>query len=287
MRMLSKLIFAAFLAINFSVATAQTVDLGRGELPLVVPSDYSDDKAAALVVLLHGYTSSGTGQESYFKIGVLADEYGFLFVAPNGDKEASGDQNRFWNASKACCNFQRSEVDDSAYVLAIIDDIKSRYNIDDKRVYLIGHSNGGFMSYRAAYDHSGTIAAIVSLAGAASTADLPPPPNSVHILQIHGTDDSTIAYAGDQIVGNVYPGAVESVERWAAYNGCDVERIKGGRIDLEATLDGDETNVIHYAKGCRAGGSSELWTIEGGSHIPAVSDGFNRRVIEWLMAHPK
>ena len=33
---------------------------------------------------------------------------------------------------------------------AIIDEMKSLYNIDDRRIYFIGHSNGGFMCFRLA-----------------------------------------------------------------------------------------------------------------------------------------
>ena len=58
------------------------------------------------------------------------------------------------------------------------------------------------MSYRAAYDHSETIAAIASLAGASHIDDRPAPANPVHVLQIHGTNDGTIAYNGGDIAGN-------------------------------------------------------------------------------------
>ena len=40
----------------------------------------------------------------------------------------------------------------------IIDQIKSSYNVDDARVYVIGHSNGGFMTYRLACQMSDTFA---------------------------------------------------------------------------------------------------------------------------------
>ena len=269
-------------------ASAQSIDLGRGELPLRVPAGYDSDTPIPLVVLLHGYGSSGARQDAYLKFGELVDSHGFLLVHPDGTEQPSGRNPRFWNASKACCNFGGSTVDDSAYVLSIINTIKSEYSIDPKRVYLIGHSNGGLMSYRAAHDHSDTIAALASLAGAASSDDRPAPPNPVHVLQIHGTDDSTIAYAGDEIQGTTYPGAVETAERWAAYNGCAVEgMVQDQKLDLEDEIAGRETTVTRYAKGCTVGGSSELWTIAGGSHVPSVSDSFGTHVIEWLLAHPK
>ncbi|MDA1369881.1 MAG: alpha/beta fold hydrolase [Proteobacteria bacterium] len=229
-----------------SSSLAQSIDLGRGALPLKVPSNYSSSSPMPLIVLLHGYTSSGANQDSYMGFSKLADQYGFLFVAPDGNKEPGGDQNRFWNASPACCDFFRTEVDDSNYVASIIDEVKSSYNVDPNRVYLIGHSNGGFMSYRAAYEHSDTIAAIASLAGASHVDALPAPKSPVHVLQIHGTEDGTIAYNGDEIQGNRYPSAIESVAKWAEYNGCRAEGAAREQRDLEARIDGHESSVLLF-----------------------------------------
>ncbi len=266
---------------------AQTIDFGRGELPITVPSGYDEGVPAPLVVLLHGYTSSGANHDNYMGFSAVADRYGFLLVAPDGIVEASEDANRFWNASDACCNFFGAEVDDSGYIASIIETMKSQYNIDDDRVYLVGHSNGGFMSFRMAYEHSDTIAAIVSLAGANHWEEREPPPNGVHILQIHGTADSVIGYGGGEIQENRYPGAVDTVERWASYNDCLMDGVGRELRDLDASLPGHESGTFLFEAGCRAGGSAELWTIPAGAHSPIFSDTFAEQVIEWLLAHRK
>lgn len=72
----------------------------------------------------------------------------------------------FWNATNSCCDLFHSGVDDSAYIASIIADVKSTVAVDPKRIFVVGHSNGGFMAYRMACNHAGDIAAIVSLAGA-------------------------------------------------------------------------------------------------------------------------
>lgn len=287
MQKLRTLLAATVLVLFSASVGAQSIDLGRGELPVTVPANYDAGSPAPLIVLLHGYTSSGAGQDSYMGFSAIADTYGFLLVSPDGDKESGGDENRFWNASSACCNFFQSEVDDSAYILSIINEVKADFNVDSNRVYLIGHSNGGFMSYRAAYDHSETIAAVASLAGASHVDMRSAPENPVHVLQIHGTSDGTIAYEGADIGGNAYPSAKDTVAQWAEYNGCEAKANERELRDLVANLEGHESSVMVFNQGCKAGGSSELWTIADGSHVPAFSDTFAEQVVEWLLAHPK
>jgi len=286
MTIIKLLLMCCFSFYALNTFAAESVDLGRGELPLTVPSSYSEDTPSPLIILLHGFGSSGARQDFYMGVSKLADSYGFLFIAPDGT--SSGDnQNRFWNATPACCDFSNTDVDDSSYLLNIINEIKSDYNIDPNRVYLIGHSNGGFMSYQTAYEHSDTIAAFASLAGASHNDERKAPDNPVHVLQIHGSEDSTINYEGGQNLNNPYPSALVSVSQWAIYNGCVDEGAEREIRDLDSGISGHESSVLLFAQGCMSGGSSELWTINGGSHIPSLSDTFSQQVIEWLYAHPK
>ncbi len=282
-----RILFTMLACLFGSAALAQTIDAGRGELPLTVPAGYDASEPTPLIVLLHGYTSSGMRTDNNWGISELADDYGFLFIAPNGEREPAGDQNPYWNASDACCNFYATETDDSGYIRRIIDMIKANYNVDDNRVYVTGHSNGGFMSYRMAYEHSDAVAAIASLAGANHFEERDPPPYPVHVLQIHGTDDTTIEYRGGEIRDNRYPSAMASVRRWAQYNGCDMGRASREMRDLDASLPGYETGVMKMNTGCKDGGSAELWTISDGAHVPVFSDTYGEQVVEWLLAHPK
>lgn len=275
------------LAVSGPLSAAQTLDLGRGELPITVPAGYDAASPAPVILLLHGYTGSGAGQDRYFGISELADDYGFLFVAPDGTREEGGNRARFWNASDACCNFQGSEVDDVAYIMSIIDHLSERYAVDPTRVYLIGHSNGGFMSYRVAYEHPERIAAIASLAGATQGGQRPPAAAPVNILQIHGTADATIAYAGGEIGGSRYPGARATAAQWARYNGC-ASAARGREMrDLDTSLPGHESGAMVWAAGCALGGEVALWTIAAGGHSPPVSETFGAQIVEWLYAHPK
>jgi polyhydroxybutyrate depolymerase len=277
----------ALTAASLSPATAQTIDAGRGPVPLTVPARYDASTPTPLIVSLHGYTSTGARHDRAWGISALADKYNYLTISPDGDHEPGGDGNTFWNASDACCNFYGSENDDSGYIRRIIDQVRAKYNVDPARIYVIGHSNGGFMAYRMAYEHSDVIAGIVSLAGAAELQDRDPPPFPVHVLQIHGTDDGTIAYNGGEIRDHRYPSAMASVTRWARYNGCDMTRAARELRDLDASLPGYETGVMKINTGCKDGGSAELWTISDGAHSPVYSATYGEQVVEWLLAHPK
>jgi polyhydroxybutyrate depolymerase len=261
-----------------------------GDRPVTVhvPPGYDGSKAVPLVVLLHGYGASGALQEAYFQLKKLADANGFLYVHPDGTQDAGG--KRFWAASDACCDFGKKGVDDSAYLKGVVDDIKAAYKVDPKRVFFIGHSNGGFMSYRMACDHAPMVAAMVSLAGA-----MPKDPTMckasepVSVLQIHGDKDETVLYQGGTFAASAaYPGAPASIDQWLTIDGCaSTADTSPAPLDLEGSLTGDETTIARYASGCKPGGHAELWTIKNGGHIPALSPSFAPKVIEFLLAHPK
>jgi polyhydroxybutyrate depolymerase len=276
-----------------AVIAATTAPTGLKADPFVdrpfdvfVPSRYDAAEALPLIVLLHGYTASGVLQEAYLKFQALAEQRRFLYVHPDGTKDSLGQQ--FWNATDACCNLAGASVDDSAYLAALIERVRAMYNVDPKRIYLVGHSNGGFMSYRMACDHATTFAAIVSIAGATfADSSRCQPAAPINVLQIHGTSDGTIHYEGGNILGHTYPSAGTTVATWAAYDGCGSTPISSpDKLDLEDTISGAETSVSTFT-GCTAGGSVTLWTITGAGHVPVISPTFSSDIVDFLYAHPK
>ena len=128
------------------------------------PANFNPNQPLPLVVLLHGYSSSAAQTGGALGLGNLATSRQFFYAAPDGTVDAYG--NRFWNATDACCNFGGSQVDDVAYLMAVVDDMASKYPIDPKRIFFIGHSNGAFMTQRMACEHAERLAAVVSIAGA-------------------------------------------------------------------------------------------------------------------------
>lgn len=247
-----------------------------------VPSRYDRTKPTPLVVLLHGFSASGSLQELYFNLSALAESRTFLYAYPDGKQDPVG--LRYWNAMEWCCDFFKSGVDDVAYLNAVIDDMSSKFNVDPKRIFIVGHSNGGFMAHRLACELSDKIAGIVSLAGAQWNDPMRcTPKQPVAIAQIHGNLDVVISYIGSLN----YPSARETVSIWANRNRCTgTLTYSGTNLDLDTLLLGAETQVARYS-GCPAQGPVELWTIQGGSHLPALSSYFTASVYDFLMAHPK
>ena len=269
-------------------AGANTVVTSVGGRPfsLHVPTGYKQGTAVPLVVLLHGYTSSGYNQEMYLKITAESDKRGFLYAYPDGTKESSASAPQFWNATDACCNFYGSKVDDSGYLSAIITQLQKDFTVDPKRVYLIGHSNGAFMTYRFACDHADQIAAIVSLAGAMfnDTAKCKAA-RPVSVLEVHGTADERIAFNGDEIVGVKYPSVATTVADWRKIDGCaDTPTAAVAPIDLVNNLDGAETTITTWSTGCKNGTKVELWTIKDGPHIPQFTSAFAAASMDFLLA---
>lgn len=285
------LICLALAILAQSALQAQSVDAGRGEVPLVVPASYRAESPAPLIILLHGFGGTGAGVRAFFGFDALAHRYGFLLAAPEGlaaDDMYGMKQPRFWNATSACCELGGIETDDTAYLTKFIEAVRSNYRVDEKRIYLVGHSNGAFMAHRMARERPDTVAAIVALAGTLGPEPGPSLESPVHVLQIHGTADSMILYGGGKSPGiGDYLGAEQTLRAWAVHNGCDTVQHELGRLDLVAAEEGPETVILRQMPGCRPGGSAELWKMNAIGHMPAFSDAARSFLVEWLLGHPK
>ena len=257
-----------------------------------IPSEYDPAKTKyPLIINLHGFTGNGEMQESYFSLKELADELGFIFCAPDGLPDSKNQ--RRWNASDACCGARSNLPDDSSFLRKIINSSLNKLSIAENRIYVIGFSNGAFMSYRMALDHSDIIAAIAPIAGLgpldSSKISLI---NPVSILNIHATNDAGVPWQGAKKPGpwNTFykdiPGVEENIKNWVTANNCTEKNVSLKALNIDSNSPDKETDIFNY-KNTENGCEVELWKVNGSEHNILFTPEANRRVVDWLFKHPK
>jgi polyhydroxybutyrate depolymerase len=192
-----------------------------------VPASYDGSKAVPLVLSFHGAALWGAAQRSLSTWDAVADREGFIVVYPSA---RAGRGPRAWEVEqpeRLQPPGERDSVEmvssDVHYVRALIDEMKGRFNIDERRIYANGLSNGGGMSWLLSCVMSDRIAA-VGLVGAAYTiptdwcATRPPVP----AIMFHGTLDRQTRYNGAKvwISPRAFPSIVGVAQQWARRNGC-------------------------------------------------------------------
>ncbi len=179
---------------------------------LYVPAIYSGNTAVPLLFNFHGYTSNSNEQMFYGDFRNIADTANFLVVHPQGTLDNT-------NTTHFNVGWGGSSVDDVGFTEALLDSLSAAYSIDQNRIYAVGMSNGGFMSFRLACELSAKIAAVGSVTGSMLPSTLVNC-NATHpmpVIQIHGTTDATVPYIGS--TGWTAP--VENVlNHWATFNNC-------------------------------------------------------------------
>jgi predicted peptidase len=116
------------------------------EYCLYVPRSYETNKRAPLIVLLHGLGSNPRDVIKYAGITSEAEEHGYIVVAPYGYNSrgwygSQGEGRGFIRPNPADPDNlgELSEKD----VLNVLGIIQEEFNIDENRIYLMGHSMGG------------------------------------------------------------------------------------------------------------------------------------------------
>jgi polyhydroxybutyrate depolymerase len=274
-------------------ATELSVGTEQRKAVVALPPGDTRKQRRPLLVLLHGYALPPAYLDEYLGLRELARARGMYLLLPESKTDAVG--LTYWNATDACCDFDGTNVDDVAALSDVIQATRAALPVDETRIYLIGHSNGGFMAYRMACERGARIAGIAVVAGASfldPAACAPGMP--VSVLHIHGDADSVISYAGGSvpaILGKLapFPGALASVQQSARRADCNPTPVPGEALDLtpmNAKNEAAETEVLKFL-GCDPGVDVTLWTVRGAGHEPAFHEGAFDTALAWLAAHQR
>ncbi|MBR7829192.1 polyhydroxybutyrate depolymerase [Actinospica sp. MGRD01-02] len=204
--------------------------------------------AAPLVVFLHGGFGSGEQAEQYYGWDAEADAHGFFVAYPDG-------YDRAWNVGGGCCGQPASrDIDDVAFISAMVTQIERGAPVDARRVFATGISNGGMMDYRLAC--STTIFAAIgpdSATELGACAD----PARISVIHIHGTADHNIPYDGGPGDGYAHidgPAVPSVIATWRQVDGCAAP---------SSTISGAVTTSVAH---CPDGRGVTLITIAGAGH---------------------
>jgi polyhydroxybutyrate depolymerase len=242
----------------------RTIAYGGVERPyiLYVPAGY-DGTTTDLLLDLHGSGSNSGQQFDGSEIAGVADEHGFLVVAPDagiaqtlgsGETQVTGG---VWNIPGVVLTdgstADPNAPDDVAYIETLVGQLREELCIDD--VFTTGTSGGGRMSSALAC-FSDEISGAAPVAGLRLPEDCRPT-HGVEIVAFHGTEDKVNPYLGG---GAAYWGpqtVPEAAQAWATLQECAAAPTRT-QVSPSVTLD--------TWTGCVDDVEVRLYTVNGGGH---------------------
>lgn len=179
------------------------LDAANARMPftLFVPEGYDPAKAWPLIVDLHGAGVTPLQQMLFDGTTDFAQRDGYIVLAPMGYSTFGGwgpargtptpvetaDINPATNA-KWTTN-ELSEHD----ALTVLGKVRETFNVDADRIYLMGHSMGGFGTFFLGAKHNTLWAGIAPIAGGGIGPNAPAEAfRSVPVLVMHGAEDNVV-----------------------------------------------------------------------------------------------
>jgi polyhydroxybutyrate depolymerase len=244
----------------------RTITVGKLERTYFVhvPPKYDGAKPVPVVLIFHGGASNAEQMVRFCGLNEKADEAGFLAVYPSGSGRLPSALT--WNGGNCCGYAAAQNIDDVAFVRAILDDLAAGAKIDTKRVYATGMSNGAIFCYRLADELSERIAAIAPVSGTMGSETCNPA-RPVPVIHFHGTADEFVSFnggAGPKSFSKTDFFSIEhTIRQWFTADGCPDEPTITKLPDKVH----DGTTVMRKTFGPgKAGAEVVLYVIEGAGH---------------------
>lgn len=191
-----------------------------------VPASYSATRPAPLVFSLHGGGGNMDFQanDSYYGQISKSDQAGFIAVFPNGFSKLKSGKLATWNAGNCCASARDEDSDDVGFIRDIIKNLSAQLNVDPRRIFANGMSNGGMMAYRLACDMPDVFRAIASVAGTDNTKSCTPKA-PISVLHIHAKDDELELFDGGagrkSAKVTSFVSVPDSIAKWVRLNSCN------------------------------------------------------------------
>jgi polyhydroxybutyrate depolymerase len=232
------------------------------EYHIYIPVSYDGATSVPLLFVFHGYGGNARDLMRWGDMRSVADTAGFILIVPQGYKDHRGSPH--WNVGSWTIG---STVDDIGFIEKIINRTSDEFNLDLKRVYSYGHSNGGYFSFELACQLGNKIAAIGSIGGTMSTEsyDSCEPSHNTSVITVHGTSDPIVYYTGGRPYNS--KSQVETLRYWVDFNNTNIspEIIEVPDSDKN---DGSQVELYKYDGGTNGTSVHHFKVINGGHSWP-------------------
>ena len=213
--------------------TNKTMQFGGVERQYIEYIPANVQSPAPVLFVLHGLGDDMSNMFNATGFKQIADQHGWIVITPQAlEASVMGySMGTAWNSGIHASLYGmdlniNEDVDDSGFIMAILDDLIANSNADANNVFVTGFSMGGFMSNRLAIEHGDRIKAIASVSGTVgNVVQGNTPVGHVSAMHIHGTADGTVGYENADFNLSVTSvsvglGAEATVEYWRSYNQC-------------------------------------------------------------------
>lgn len=230
-----------------------------------VPVKYKATSPAPLLFAFHGGGGNMKiqSEDKFYKQISKSEKEGFVVVFPNGFSKLKSGEFATWNAGKCCGDARDSKSDDVGFIKEVLSRVKQQVNIDEKRIYATGMSNGAMMSYRLACELPEVFRAIAAVAGTDGTEQCAPS-KAVSILHVHARNDDHVKFTGgagskaaEESKITDFTSVPDTIAKWVKENKCD--------SNPKRILEKAGAYCEEYTK-CKDGTKVQLCVTESGGH---------------------
>ncbi|MNS32204.1 Phospholipase/Carboxylesterase [compost metagenome] len=232
----------------------------------------SGQQQMKVVLMLHGLGGS-MNDVDLTSWKAIADTANMLLVSPQAldyTMPLAGNIGACWNSGIVLENTPlgtvtlNPDVDDVGFLKALIDTVKSRFSVNEDKIYVCGFSNGGFMAQRLTCEAPGQFRAIASASGTKALAIQNCLGKTLPMAHFHGTDDGVVTWQGVFNSGIITAQAGISVDSLMQYwknrhQSAYVDSVNFGSA-------ADPVWMTHYRYAHNGRERTALYKIHNGTH---------------------